>query len=187
MRKNNIKTMADLKQTYLETVVPALKEELKVKNPMAVPGLAKIVVNIGVKGATADKKNIEVANAALTNITGQKPKTTKAKKSIAGFKLREGDKIGLMVTLRGKRMYDFFEKLVTIVLPRIKDFRGVKKTSFDSKGNYTLGLSEYSVFPEIDPGKIDRVFGIEATIVTTAKDKEGAYALLQKLGMPFQK
>jgi len=179
--------MTDFKQTYLDTVVKKLEEELKVKNPMGVPALSKIVVNIGVKGANADKKNMEIAARALEQITGQKAKVTIAKKSIAGFKLREGEKIGLVVTLRGRRMYDFFEKVVTIVLPRIKDFRGVKKTSFDSRGNYTLGLTEYSVFPEIDPGKVEKVFGLEMTVVTTAKNSEGAFALLKHMGMPFQK
>lgn len=179
--------MTDFKQAYLNDIVKKLESELHVKNPMGVPALSKIVVNMGVKGATADKKNMEVAAAALEQITGQKAKVTMAKKSIAGFKLREGEKIGLVVTLRGKRMYDFYEKLVTIVLPRIKDFRGVKSTSFDSRGNYTLGLSEYSVFPEIDPGKMERMFGLEITMVTTAQDKEGAFALLKHMGMPFQK
>jgi large subunit ribosomal protein L5 len=179
--------MTDFKQTYLKTIVKKLEEELHVKNPMAVPALSKIVVNIGVKGANVDKKNMEIAAVALQQITGQKAKVTKAKQSIAGFKLREGEKIGLVVTLRGRRMYDFFEKLVTIVLPRIKDFRGVKSTSFDGQGNYTLGLSEYSVFPEIDLGKMEKLFGLEVTVVTTAKDKEGAFALLKHMGMPFQK
>lgn len=179
--------MADLKKTYKEEVIPVLEKELGTTNPMSVPALSKIVVNIGVKNATADKKNLEVAAGVLTQITGQKAKITSAKQSISGFKLREGDKIGLVVTLRGKRMYDFYEKLVKIVLPRIKDFRGVKKTSFDSRGNYTLGLAEYSVFPEVDTGKVDRIQGLEMTIVTTAQDSKGAFLLLQKLGMPFQK
>ncbi len=168
-------------------ITKELQSELGIKNPMAVPHLTKIVVNIGVKNAVADKKNMEVAANVLTEITGQKAKITKAKQSISGFKLREGDTIGLMTTLRGKRMYDFFEKLVTIVLPRIKDFRGVKKGSFDSRGNYTLGMAEYSVFPEVDTGKVERIQGLEITIVTTAKDSKGAFALLKNLGMPFQK
>jgi large subunit ribosomal protein L5 len=179
--------MTDLKQKYLSEVVKKLEEELHVANPMAVPKLSKIVVNIGVKNATADKKNIEVVSGVLTEITGQKAKITKAKQSISSFKLREGDKIGLMVTLRGKRMYDFYEKLVTIVLPRIKDFRGVKKGSFDSRGNYTLGMAEYSVFPEVDTGRVERIQGLEISIITTAKDSKGAFALLKNLGMPFQK
>jgi len=149
--------------------------------------LKKIVVNIGVKHAVADKKNMEVAANVLQEITGQKAKVTAAKQSISSFKLREGDKIGLVATLRGKRMYDFFEKIVTIVLPRIKDFHGIKKTSFDTRGNYTLGLAEYSVFPEVDLGKIERVQGLEITIVTTAQDSKSAFALLKHLGIPFAK
>jgi len=179
--------MADLKQFYQKEVVKKLEEELGIKNPMGVPALKKIVVNIGVKNAVADKKAIEVAAEIMAHITGQKAKVTAAKKSISSFKVREGDKIGLVVTLRGKRMYDFFEKLVKIVLPRIKDFRGVKKTSFDTRGNYTLGFSEYIVFPEVDTGKIDRIQGLEVVIVTSAKDKKEAFALLKGLGMPFQK
>lgn len=179
--------MSNLKQVYKDEVVEEIKKTLKVKNQMAVPALSKIVVNAGVKNATADKKNVEIVAEVLSQITGQKAKVTKAKQSISSFKLREGDKIGAMVTLRGKRMYDFFEKLIKIVLPRIKDFRGVKKTSFDKKGNYSLGLAEYSVFPEIDPGKVERVQGIEITVVTTANEEKGSFLLLEKLGMPFQK
>jgi len=179
--------MTELHTHYKKEIVKQLQEELKIKNPMAVPALSKIIVNIGVRNAVADKKNIEIASNVLAQITGQKPKITKAKKSIASFKLREGDKIGVMVTLRGHRMYEFYTKLVNVVLPRIKDFRGVKGTSFDTKGNYTLGLSEYSVFPEIDPGKVERVQGLEICIVTTATKKEDAYAMLKSLGMPFVK
>lgn len=179
--------MTELHKHYKEEVIKKLQEELKIKNPMAVPALSKIIVNIGVKNAVADKKNIEIALKVLGQITGQKPKITKAKKSIASFKLREGDKIGVMVTLRGNRMYEFYTKLVKVVLPRIKDFRGVKDSSFDSRGNYTLGLAEYSVFPEIDPGKVERVQGLEICIVTTATKKEDAYAMLVALGMPFVK
>ncbi len=179
--------MGNIKKTYQEDIVKKLQDELKVRNIMAVPALKKIVVNIGVRNAEADKKNMEVASQVIAQITGQKPKVTAAKKSISAFKLREGDKIGLVVTLRGKRMYDFFEKIVTIVLPRIKDFHGVKNNSFDTRGNFSLGLSEYSVFPEVDLGKVERIQGLEVTIVTTAKDKKGAFALLKHLGMPFQK
>ena len=179
--------MADLKQKYIKETVPALEKEFGIKNPMAVPALSKIVVNIGVKNAIADKKNMEIAAGVLAQITGQKAKVTSAKKSISSFKLREGEKIGLMVTLRGKRMYDFYEKLVTIVLPRIKDFRGVKKTSFDKNGNYTLGLTEYSVFPEVDTGKVDRIQGLEISIVTTGNSQEEGFGLLKAMGMPFQK
>lgn len=174
-------------EKYLKEVVKKLQEELGITNPMAIPALKKIVVTIGVKHATADKKNMEIASDVVKLITGQKPKVTAAKKSIASFKLREGDKIGLMVTLRGNRMYDFYGKLVDVVLPRLKDFRGVSKDSFDTKGNYTLGLSEYSVFPEIDPGKVERVQGLQVTVVTSAENKEHASALLKAMGMPFVK
>ncbi len=179
--------MSDLQKNYKEKITKDLQKELGIKNTMAVPELQKIVVNIGVKNATADKKNMEIAGDVMAQITGQKAKITAAKKSIASFKLREGEKIGLVVTLRGKRMYDFFEKLVTIVLPRIKDFHGIKKTSFDSRGNYTLGLSEYTVFPEVDLGKAERVQGLEITVVTSAKDSKSALTLLKHLGLPFAK
>ena len=164
-----------------------LQKKLNIENPMAVPRLLKIVVNIGVKDAISDKKNIEKAGAVLSQITGQKAKVTKAKKAIAGFKLREGDEIGAMVTLRGKRMYYFFEKLVSIVLPRLRDFHGVARESFDGYGNYTLGLAEYAVFPEVDPTKIDKVQGVEVTIVTTARNNKEGMALLEAFGMPFRK
>lgn len=164
-----------------------LQEKLKVKNPMALPKLKKIVVNVGVKDAVADKKNIERMEKALAIITGQKAKITRAKKAIATFKLRQGDAIGLVVTLRGKRMHAFFDKLVKIVLPRIRDFRGVKRTSFDGHGNYTLGFHEYSVFPEIDPASVDRLQGMEIVFVTTAGDNEGGIALFEAMGMPFVK
>jgi large subunit ribosomal protein L5 len=179
--------MTDLQKRYKEEVVPKVAQKLGVKNPMSVPKLTKIVVNMGVKDAVADKKNIEKMSAVLTQITGQKTKVTRAKKAIASFKLRIGDPIGLVVTLRGARMYDFFDKIVKIVLPRIKDFRGVKRTSFDQAGNYTLGLYEYSVFPEIDPGSVERLQGMEVVIVTSAKDKEQAVVLLEEMGMPFTK
>lgn len=179
--------MSQLFSQYRETIAQALKNELELKNTHAVPSLVKIVVNMGVKNALSDKKNMEQAIAALTQITGQKPKKTRAKKAIASFKLRLGDEIGLMVTLRGRRMYDFFEKLTKIVLPRIRDFRGVSSTSFDGHGNYTLGLSEYVVFPEIDAAKVTHVQGLEIAIVTTAKDDAASVALMEKLGMPFQK
>ncbi len=179
--------MTDTQKKAYKEALQKLQEELGTKNPMAVPTLKKIVVNIGVKNAVADKKNMEVAQEVLATITGQKPRINKAKKSISSFKLREGDKIGLTVTLRGNRMHEFFYKLVNVVLPRIKDFRGVSNKAFDVQGNYTLGLSEYSVFPEVDTGKIERVLGMEMTIVTTAKNKEEGVALLRVLGMPFKK
>src|SRR6266446_6613916 len=174
--------MANLQQKFKTEIAKRLQEDLKIGNNLALPRLLKIVVNAGVSGAVADKKAVEVVGGILTQITGQKPKVTTAKKSISSFKLREGDKIGLVVTLRGQRMYDFFERLVGIVLPRIKDFRGVKKKSFDSRGNYTLGISEYVVFPEVDSGRIDRVQGLEICIVTTAKERDEAVKLLTALG-----
>ncbi len=182
-----IKYMNYVQEKYQKEVAKQLQEQLGIANVMAVPHLVKIVVNMGVKNAVADKKNMEVATQVMEQITGQKPKVTAAKKSISSFKLREGDKIGLAVTLRGTRMYDFYGKLVDVVLPRLKDFRGVSKNSFDKQGNYTLGITEYSVFPEIDPGKIDRVQGLQITVVTSATTKEAAEKLLQALGMPFVK
>ncbi len=179
--------MSYLQIDYKKTLRGKLQEKLGTKNIMAVPKISKIIVNMGVKDAVADKKNIEKARVILTQITGQKPKVAKAKKSIAGFKLREGEEIGLVVTLRGKRMYDFFTKLTSIVLPRLRDFRGVQRSQFDGRGNYTLGLSEHIVFPEIDLGKTDKSFGLQIVIVTTAKDNNDGLALLEILGMPFQK
>lgn len=171
----------------MKDVTVDLGKKLNIKNPMAVPRIAKIVVNAGVKDALSDKKNLEKAGVLLAQITGQKSAVTKAKQAIAGFKLRKGDEIGLMVTLRGKRMYHFFEKLVSIVLPRLRDFHGVRRESFDGYGNYTLGLEEYAVFPEVDPSKIDKMQGVEVTIVTTAKNNQEGIALLEALGMPFSK
>ncbi len=179
--------MSNLEEKFKKEIVKDLKDKLSVKNVNAVPKLLKIVVNMGIKDAVLDKKNIERAVLTLTQITGQKPKINKSKKSIATFKLREGDEIGAMVTLRGKRMYDFYEKLVKIVLPRIRDFHGVRKENFDGLGNYNLGFPESSVFPEIDPSKIERVQGLEVAIVTTAKNNEEGIALLEALGMPFRK
>lgn len=177
----------NLQQRFTKEISATLKEKLGIKNPMALPRLVKIVVNMGVKDAVGDKKLIEKMSGALAIVTGQKPKVTRAKKSIASFKLREGDAIGLVVTLRGKRMYAFFDRLVAIVLPRIKDFRGVKRTSFDKQGNYTLGFHEYSTFPEIDPASVERLQGMEMVIVTTGKSKDESFALLEALGMPFAK
>lgn len=178
--------MSNLHNKYKSEIVPKLQKELGIKNTMAVPRLSKIVVNVGMKDAS-DKKVLERISSVLSQITGQKPKVTTAKKSIAGFKLRQGQPIGVMVTLRGKRMYDFFEKVVSVVLPRLRDFRGVRKTSFDGKGNYSLGFSEYTVFPEIDPGKVESLHGLEVIVTTTADTNEKGYALLLALGMPFEK
>jgi large subunit ribosomal protein L5 len=179
--------MNDTKKHYQETIVPKLQKDLNIKNPMAVPSLKKIVVNMGVKDAVADKKNIERMVVALATVTGQKPKITRSKQSIAGFKVREGDAIGVVVTLRSHRMYEFFDRLVKVVLPRIKDFRGVKRTSFDAQGNYSLGFYEYSVFPEIDPASVERLQGMEMIFVTSARTKEDGFAFLEALGMPFAK
>ncbi|CAN5128036.1 50S ribosomal protein L5 [soil metagenome] len=179
--------MDTLEKRYNETISKEVQKKLGIKNVMATPKLTRIVLNMGVKDATSDKKNMERALKILTTIAGQKPKTTKAKKSIASFKLREGELIGAMVTLRGKRMYAFFDKLVAIVLPRLRDFHGVKRTSFDVQGNYTLGFTEYAVFPEIDPGSVEKLQGLEIVMVTSARNKEEGMALMEAMGMPFTK
>lgn len=171
----------------LQSTQTKLQQELGIKNPLAVPKLSKIVLNIGVREVLADKKYLDKAAEALSLLSGQKARVNKAKQSIAGFKLREGQEIGLTVTLRGKRMYDFMNKLVNIVLPRLRDFHGVPRKSFDGHGNYTLGFSEHTVFPEIDPAKFDRIQGLEMTVVTTAKDDKQGIALLTALGMQFEK
>lgn len=177
----------NLKQHYQEKVVEQLMKEFDISNPMAVPKLVKIAVNIGLKEAAHDKGVLDKAMAQLVEITGQKPKITRAKQSIANFKLRQGDPVGLAVTLRGKRMYDFATKLLTIVLPRVRDFSGVSTTAFDGRGNYSLGLAEQIVFPEIDYAKIDKIRGLEITFVTTATNDKIARRLLTLLGMPFKK
>ncbi len=179
--------MESLQQRFNQTIMHDLKQKIDVSNVMAVPRLVKVVVNMGVKDAIADKKNMERAAKALGIITGQKPKAVKAKKSIASFKLREGDEIGLVVTLRGKRMYAFVDRLIKIVLPRLRDFHGVSRKSFDGQGNYALGFSEYAVFPEIDPSSVERMQGMEIIFVTTAKDNKDGVVLLEALGMPFTK
>ncbi len=179
--------MENLQEHYKKTLSKEIQTKLGLTNVMATPKVKKIVLNMGIRDAVADKKNIERATKALTQIAGQKPKTTRAKKSIASFKLRQGDAIGVAVTLRDKRMYDFFEKLVGIVLPRLKDFRGVPRKSFDGRGNYTLGFSEYAVFPEIDPSTVERIQGMEVVITTSARTNEEGMALLEAMGMPFEK
>jgi len=161
--------------------------DLMTENIFAKPKLEKIVINVGLKEALVDKKILENVANQLTQITGQKPIATKAKKAIAAFKLRKGDQIGLKVTLRRKRMTDFFQKLVMIVLPRVRDFKGASLSGFDGKGNYTLGIVDNLVFPEVDFAKIDKVRGLEITIVTTAKDNEEGKKLLEELGMPFSR
>lgn len=176
-----------LQEKFNKEIIKTLKEKFGIKNVHDIPRLSKIVINMGVKDAVADKKNIEKSADVLMQITGQKPRVNKAKKSIASFKVREGDQVGLTVTLRGKRMYDFYQKLTSIVFPRLRDFHGVKTTSFDGKGNYTLGFAESSVFPEIDPSKIDKPQGLEISVITTAKTNEQGLELLRALGMPFVK
>ncbi|MCF8530197.1 MAG: 50S ribosomal protein L5 [Candidatus Nanopelagicales bacterium] len=175
-----------LKARYREEIVPALQEEFKFKNIMQVPGLTKIVVNMGVGEAARDSKLIEGAIRDLTEITGQKPQVTKARQSIAQFKLREGQPIGAHVTLRGDRMWEFLDRLLSVSLPRIRDFRGLSPKQFDGRGNYTFGLTEQSVFHEIDQDKIDRTRGMDITVVTTATNNEEGRALLRLLGFPFK-
>ena len=176
-----------LQVKYENEVRKALLEKYNYSSTMQIPALNKIVINIGVGDATQDAKRLEEAVAELAQITGQKPVITKAKKSIATFKLREGQEIGCKVTLRGLRMWDFFDKLVSIALPRVRDFRGVSRNAFDGRGNYTLGIKEQLIFPEIEYDKVAKVRGMDVVIVTTAKKDEEAYTLLDLLGMPFHK
>ncbi|GAA4904767.1 50S ribosomal protein L5 [Tessaracoccus lubricantis] len=180
------KTMPRLKAKYREEIVPALQQEFEYANVMQIPGLVKIVVNMGVGEAARDSKIIEGALRDLTAITGQKPTVTKARKSIAQFKLREGMPIGAHVTLRGDRMWEFADRLLTLALPRIRDFRGLNGNQFDGNGNYTFGLSEQVMFLEIDQDKIDRVRGMDITFVTSASNDEEGRALLKHLGFPFK-
>jgi large subunit ribosomal protein L5 len=167
-------------------VAPALAKEFQIKNPMAVPRLEKIVINMGLGEAIANAKIVDTAADELRSITGQRPVTTRAKKSIAAFKLRQGMPIGSMVTLRGDRMYEFLDRLIAVALPRVRDFRGVSPRAFDGRGNYTLGIREQLIFPEIDFNKVDKTRGMNISIVTTAPDDEQARALLRALGMPFR-
>jgi large subunit ribosomal protein L5 len=177
---------ARLKRLYREQVVPQLMQDFSYSNVMQVPRLVKIVVNIGMGEALQNAKALEAATADLATITGQKPVTTKAKKSIAAYKLRQGMTIGVMVTLRGERMYEFLDRLYNIALPRIRDFSGVPARSFDGRGNYTLGLREQLAFPEIEYDKVDKLRGMEISIVTTARNDDEGRRLLQLLGMPFR-
>ena len=177
--------MNRLRERYIKSVVPSLRKRLGVENPMRIPKLEKIVVNMGVGEAVANPKAIDGAVADLTAITGQKPLVTKAKKSIAAFKLREGNNIGCMVTLRGDRMWEFLDRLVALAIPRIRDFRGLNPNSFDGRGNYTFGVTEQLIFPEIDYDKVAAVRGMDITIVTTAQDDDEGRALLRALGFPF--
>lgn len=175
-----------LKEQYKNEVVPQLVKELEIKNINEVPRLEKIVVNMGVGGAAADHKLLDAAMTDMRTITGQQPMVTRAKKSIAGFHIREGQAIGCKVTLRGDRMWEFMDRLLATALPRVRDFRGINPNSFDGHGNYSLGITEQLIFPEIDYDKIDRTRGMDITFVTTSKDNDGAYALLKALGFPFK-
>jgi large subunit ribosomal protein L5 len=179
--------MNALKEKYQKEITPALMKEFELSNVMQVPGLKKIVINIGMGEALDNPKSLESASADLMKITGQKPVVTKAKKSIANFKLREGRIIGVKVTLRGEKMWALLDRLVNIALPRVRDFRGVSDKSFDGRGNYTLGLREQLIFPEIEYDSIDRIRGMELTFVTSAPNDEQAMSLLKHLGMPFRK
>jgi len=177
---------ARLREKYTKEVAPALLKEFDLKNAMAVPKLEKVVINMGVGEATQNAKLLDPAVNELSALTGQKAVITKAKKSIAAFKVREGMPIGAMVTLRGDRMYEFLDRLINIALPRVRDFRGVSSKSFDGRGNYTLGLKDQLIFPEIDYAKVEKMKGMNITIVTTARNDEQARALLKHMGMPFR-
>ena len=177
--------MSRLLEKYKKEIIPELQKELSIMNPMAVPRLEKIVINVGVGEAIQNIKTLDTAKKELSLITGQWPVVGRAKKSISSFKLRQGHAIACYVTLRGRRMYEFFDRLVNIVLPRVRDFRGVSPRGFDKRGNYTLGLRDQLVFPEIDYTKIEKSRGMNITIVTSAEDDREGYALLKKLGMPF--
>ena len=179
--------MSRLKEKYLNEVSTSLMSKFEYKSVMQLPKVDKIVINMGVGDAVQNSKALDVAVEELTTIAGQKPVVTKAKKSIAGFRLREGQAIGAKVTLRGERMYEFLDKLISIALPRVRDFRGVSKKAFDGRGNYTLGVKEQLIFPEIDYDKVSKVRGMDIVIVTTANSDEEARELLTQFGMPFQK
>ena len=178
---------ARLKKIYTETIVPQLKTKLELKNTMQVPRILKITVNMGVGEAVADKKVMDAAVADMTKITGQKPAVTKAKKSVATFKVRDGQAIGCKVTLRGDRMYEFLDRLVSIAIPRIRDFRGINARSFDGRGNYSLGVKEQIIFPEIQYDQIDQIRGMDITISTSARDDKHGRALLEAFNFPFRK
>lgn len=177
---------ARLKERYQKDIAPAIAKEFGIRNPMAIPRVNKIVINMGMGEAIANAKILDTAADELRAITGQKPVITKAKKSIASFKLRQAMPIGVMVTLRGDRMYEFLDRLVSIALPRVRDFRGVSPKAFDGRGNYTIGVREQLIFPEIDFNKVDKLRGMNISIVTSARNDEQARALLKGLGMPFR-
>jgi large subunit ribosomal protein L5 len=179
--------MSRVREEYTKEIVPALRKEFGIKNVMDVPRFEKIVVNMGVGDAIQNPKLLDSAMEDLAAITGQKPRLNRARLSVASFKLREGMPIGCKVTLRGRRMYEFYDRLVNVSLPRIRDFRGVSNKAFDGRGNYTLGIKEHTIFPEIDYDKIAQVFGMDITIVTTAKNDEQCMALLKQMKMPFRR
>lgn len=178
--------MARLKDHYTKQVVPALEKEFGFKNIMQVPRVEKIVLNCGLGEAIQNPKALEAAMDDIGKITGQKPKVCRARLSVAAFKLRKGMSVGCQVTLRGRRMYEFYDRLVNVALPRIRDFRGVPTKSFDGRGNYTLGIKEHTIFPEIDYDKVAQIFGMDITIVTTAKNDEQGFQLLKHMNMPFR-
>lgn len=178
--------MARLKDKYKDEIAPALAKEFGIKNPMAIPRIEKVVINMGLGEASSNAKLLDVAAEELKSITGQKPVVTKAKKSIAAFKLRQGMSIGTMVTLRGERMFEFLDRLISVALPRVRDFRGISGKAFDGRGNYTLGIREQLIFPEIDFNKVDKTRGMNISIVTTARSDDEARSLLKGLGMPFR-
>lgn len=178
--------MARLRDKYKNDIAPAIAKEFDIKNPMAIPRIEKIVINMGLGEASSNAKVLDVATEELKSITGQKPVITKAKKSIAAFKLRQGMNIGTMVTLRGDRMYEFLDRLISVALPRVRDFRGISGKSFDGRGNYTLGIREQLIFPEIDFNKVDKTRGMNISIITTARTDEEARSLLKSMGMPFR-
>ena len=187
MRTADLNFMKNNNGKYTEEVISELKKSLKIDNPMALPRLAKIVINCGIGEALRDKKVLESMSAQLGIITGQKPQITKAKKAISTFKLRTGDAIGMKVTLRGKRMEDFLTKFISIALPRVRDFRGISRRGFDGRGSYTLGISEQTIFPELEYKMVDKIRGFEITFVTTATTDAHGLKLLEILGLPFEK
>jgi large subunit ribosomal protein L5 len=182
-----MKYVPRLKTKYRTEVAPALMEQFSYTTPMQVPRLLKITINQGVGAATGDKKLVDAAANDLTTIAGQKCVTTKAKKSVSNFKLREGMPIGVKVTLRNERMYEFLDRLISVTLPRVRDFRGINGKSFDGRGNYTMGVTEHIIFPEIDIDKVNKIMGMDISFVTTANTDAEAFALLKELGMPFKK
>ena len=177
---------ARLRERYQKEVAPQIAKEFGIRNPMAIPRIEKVVVNMGMGEAIANSKILDTATDELRSITGQKPVITKAKKSIASFKLRQGMPIGVVVTLRGDRMYEFLDRLMSVALPRVRDFRGVSPKAFDGRGNYTIGIREQLIFPEIDFNKVDKLRGMNISIATTARNDEQARALLKGMGMPFR-